>query len=117
MTMHAVVLPGYQQHPTTCIVDGCPADLGIVSNRLVQLQLWKRALRSGPTAIEAYLTRHNPPEMRCRHKPGCPLAELPPVVHASCAVPDDQGRHAVDRLREALQELADARARGDRAAD
>jgi hypothetical protein len=114
MTMHAVVLPGYQQPPTTCIIDGCYANLGIVSNTTLHHQLWKRALRSGPTAIDAYLAKYNA-EFRDRHKPGCPIAELPPVVHALCT--GDRSRDAVEQLRDALQELSDARARGDQASD
>ncbi|GGJ20711.1 hypothetical protein [Streptomyces brasiliensis] len=113
MTMHAVVLPGYQQHSTTCRDGDCPADFGIVSQRVLLLREWKRALQSGPTAIDAYLAEHNA-KFRGRHRAGCPLADLPPAVHASCEGYDDQGRNAFEQLRYAMQQLADARARGDR---
>ncbi|MCI3275991.1 hypothetical protein [Streptomyces cylindrosporus] len=112
MTMHAVVLPGYQQSPTVCLIDGCPANLGIVSRRGHWLREWERSVDCGPTAIDAFLAKHNA-AFRSRHKIGCPLADLPPVVHASYPNPAD-GRPLGDQLREVLQKVADARTRGDR---
>ncbi|MFF3461228.1 hypothetical protein ACWCQN_00880 [Streptomyces sp. NPDC001984] len=109
MTMHAVVLPGYQPHPTSCRQDGCEANLGIVTNYLLPLQRWEAALASGPEAIDTYLAEHNA-KFRSRHSPGCPFQDLPPAVHAKCqGIRND--RTAWQQLVNELQRLDNARRR------
>ncbi|MFF7642344.1 hypothetical protein [Streptomyces canus] len=106
MTMHAVVLPGYQPYTLTC--GYCPADFGLVSRPVPLLREWEGALRDGPAAIDAYLARHNAQFIE-RHDPGCPFRELPPAVHATCS--------SWEQLLQARRDLDNARARGDRPAD
>lgn len=107
MTMHAMVLPGYQPHTIKC--GYCQAELGLVHGRVSLMRDWKKALQAGPTAIDDYLAKHN-----VKHKPGgCPFFEVPPAVHASCEGYDDEGRDAWRQLLHAREELDNARARGD----
>lgn len=93
MTMHAMSLPGYQIHTTEC--GYCHADFGIVHDRKSLLDAWEDALVAGPAAIDAHLQQHNAPYFDS-HTSGCPFRELPPAVHASCALfrgdPDAWGR-------------------------
>lgn len=112
MTMHAVVLPGYQPHTTKCRHRDCRADLGLVQRAQHFLRKWEEALESGPTAIDAYLREHNA-EALLQHDLDCPVRDLPPAVHASCHGIDDEGRDALQQLRYHQQKLAEARARGD----
>ncbi|WP_406198183.1 hypothetical protein OG331_20060 [Streptomyces sp. NBC_01017] len=81
MTMHAMELPGYQPHTTTC--GYCQGDLGLVRRPVPLRNAWKEALKAGPDAIKAHQTEHNA-DAGMRHKTGCPFRELPPAVHDLC---------------------------------
>ncbi|MFC8428823.1 hypothetical protein [Streptomyces sp. NPDC057253] len=116
MTMHAMVLPGYQPHSIKC--GYCQAELGLVQGQFIVplrvslLNAWKKALQKGPAAIDAYLSEHN-----VKHKVGCPFSDVPPAVHASCEGYDDEGRDAWHQLLHAREELDKARTWGNRHAD